>query len=85
MEESWGLIWWELKQGGKVGMSQRREVGANYFNTMLSQSYKNIQQVIKNDIYVKNILLLYQENCYGKNESAGNVDFMFSLLVNFGI
>lgn len=68
-------------------MSQRREVGANYFNTMLSQSYKNIQQVIKNDIYVMNILLSSstRKTVYGKNESAGNVDFMFSLLVNFGI
>ena len=67
-------------------MSQRREVGANYFNTMLSQSYKNIQQVIKNDIYVMNILLSSstRKTVYGKNES-GNVDFMFSLLVNFGI
>ena len=51
---------------------------------MLSQSYKNIQ-VIKNEINVKNILLLYQENGIQKNESDGNVDFMFSLLVNFGI
>ena len=67
-------------------MSQRREVGANYFNTMLSLSYKNIQQVIKNDIYVMNILLSSstRKTVYGKNES-GNVDFMFSLLVNFGI
>ena len=53
---------------------------------MLSQSYKNIQQVIKNDIYVMNILLSSstRKTVYGKNES-GNVDFMFSLLVNFGI
>lgn len=63
-------------------MSQRREVGANYFNTMLSQSHKNTR-VIKNEPHVKSILSsagkLHEEN------QSGNVDFMFSLLVNFGI
>ena len=42
---------------GKVEMSQGREVSANYLNTMLSQSYKNVR-VIKNELHVKSILLL---------------------------
>ena len=41
----------------KVEMSQGREVSANYLNTMLSQSYKNVR-VIKNELHVKSILLL---------------------------
>ena len=42
---------------GKVEMSQGREVSANYLNTMLSQSYKNVR-VIKNELHVRSILLL---------------------------
>ena len=49
---------------------------------MLSQSHKNTR-VIKNEPHVKSILSsagkLHEEN------QSGNVDFMFSLLVNFGI
>lgn len=51
---------------GKVEMSQGREVSANYLNTMLSQSYKNVR-VIKNELHVKSILLLgLQGKWHGK-------------------